>query len=114
MDPTFMYTMVSMRKELGFAFPVTSGFRCFAYNDDIYVRRGFAPGTHGSGPHTTGHALDMNLYDARLCAFLELAFKRGMTGFGLKQHGPRNKRFVHIDNLPKAVGQPRPHMWTYS
>ena len=114
MDPTFMYIMVSMRKELGFAFPVTSGFRCFAYNDSLYVALGFAPETHLHGPHTTGHAIDMNLYDGRLYAYMELAFRRGMTGFGQKQHGPRRKRFVHTDNLPRAMGQPRPHMWTYS
>lgn len=114
MDPIFMSIIVDIRIELNFSFPVTSGFRCSAYNDSLYVALGFAPGTHLHGPHTTGRAIDMNLYDKQLYKFMALAFKKGMTGFGLKQHGPRNKRFVHTDDLPQGVGQPRPHIWTYS
>ncbi len=114
MDIVFMSRMVMMRDALDFAIPVTSGFRCPDYNDLIYQNRGHAPGLHKSGPHTTGHAIDANLYDERAVRFLGMAIKHRMTGFGLKQHGPRTARLVHADDLPHAEGRPRPHIWTYA
>ena len=36
----------------------------------------------------------------------------GMTGIGIKQHGPHNKRFIHLDNLDNST-HPRPTIWSY-
>ena len=40
MDDTFMRTMVLLRGQAGFVFPVSSGYRCPDHNDAIYVKRG--------------------------------------------------------------------------
>ena len=113
MDIVYMSRLVMMREALDFPFPVTSGFRCRDYNDALYVKYGAEPGTHLDGPHTTGHATDINLVGERLAKFLRMGLQHGLTGIGLKQHGPMGKRFVHSDDLTRAPGRPRPHLWTY-
>jgi hypothetical protein len=29
------------------------------------------------------------------------------------QHGAVESRYIHLDDLPGKVGQPRPSIWTY-
>ena len=112
MDDIFMQEMVERRKECGFAWPVTSGFRCPEYNDEIYVRRGFEKGAHLSGPHTTGRAMDILLSRKKAdIADRSVVISGIVTGRGWKQHG--KNRFLHFDNLPNADGQPRPTIFSY-
>lgn len=33
------------------------------------------------------------------------------TGIGIQQKG--GDRYIHLDNLPNAPGQPRPTVWSY-
>jgi zinc D-Ala-D-Ala carboxypeptidase len=42
---------------------------------------------------------------------IRMALSVGFTGIGVKQHGAG--RFIHLDDLPNAEGQPRPHLWSY-
>jgi RimJ/RimL family protein N-acetyltransferase len=39
------------------------------------------------------------------------ALALGFTGMGFQQKG--NSRFLHLDDLPDAPGQPRPTVWSY-
>jgi zinc D-Ala-D-Ala carboxypeptidase len=40
-----------------------------------------------------------------------LALEQGFTGIGVSQKGAI--RFIHVDDLPDAPGQPRPTIWSY-
>jgi len=102
MDARFMRRVVDLRRKLDFPFVVTSAIRCPAHNAHV-------SSTGLSGPHTTGHALDIAVSGQRAFQLLALAGKYGMTGLGVKQHGPHNKRFLHIDDLDAG----RPWVWSY-
>ena len=106
MDPILMDRLQAMRTELGFPFRISSGFRCPDYNAKIST-------TGRRGPHTTGHAADIQISGnhARLIAGTSDRF--GFTGLGMKQHGPYEKRFIHLDDLSPVQHKPRPHTWTY-
>ena len=94
-----------VRVKVGFPMPVNSGARCPEYNAKV-------SGTGLTGPHTKG-ALDIGVSGKQALAVIAAAQEEGMTGIGVKQHGPYAKRFVHLDDLPNADGQPRPHLWSY-
>lgn len=105
MDDTFMRTMVLIRKEAGFPFPVSSGYRCPEYNARVSI-------TGQDGPHTTGRAMDILLSRRRADVVDRLAVKMGaITGRGWNQKG--DHRFLHLDDLPDAPGRPRPTIWSY-
>jgi zinc D-Ala-D-Ala carboxypeptidase len=93
-----------LRDRLGFALPVTSGYRCPEYNNRV-------SGTGRTGPHTTGRAIDLGVSHARALELIRMALSMGFTGIGIKQHG--QGRFIHLDDLPDAEGQPRSHIWSY-
>jgi zinc D-Ala-D-Ala carboxypeptidase len=93
-----------LRDRLGFALPVTSAYRCPEYNNRV-------SGTGRSGPHTTGRAIDLGVSHSRALELLRMALAMGFTGIGIKQHG--QGRFIHLDDLPNAEGQPRSHIWSY-
>ena len=84
--------------------PVNSAARCPAWNAQV-------SSTGLNGPHTTGRAIDTEVSRGEAYALLRLALERGFTGIGVNQKG--NKRFMHIDDLPDAPGQPRPTIWSY-
>lgn len=96
----FMLKLIDLRETLGFPFPMNSGRRCPEHNDSFYA----GDGTHLDGPHTKG-AGDIAIYRERMCALVNLATTRQL-GIGIKQHGPLEKRFIHIDNLGFRI-------WTY-
>jgi zinc D-Ala-D-Ala carboxypeptidase len=100
----FMDKVEKLRDRLGFALPVTSGYRCPEYNNRV-------SGTGRSGPHTTGRAIDLGVSHSRALELLRMALLMGFTGIGVKQHGAG--RFIHLDDLPNAEGQPRSHIWSY-
>lgn len=105
MAPEFMDRLQAMRNRTLTSFVVTSGYRCPDYNDRIAK-------TGRTGPHTTGHAVDLLCAGARAHDILQLAALEGMTGIGVDQHGPHEKRFLHLDDLP-AGNYPRPGVWSY-
>ena len=103
MDADFMARLVTLRRELGFPFPVTSGYRCPDYNDEI-------SGTGRDGPHTTGKAVDIQVVGSEAHKLLGSALGAGITGIGVAQSGDHSGRFLHLDKLS---GPTRPWIWSY-
>ncbi len=110
MNADFMDKLEKLRLHCGFPFIVTSAYRCADYDAKVGTS-----GRAGSGPHTTGHAMDIGVYGDRAIQLLSKAFGLGLfTGFGLVQKGDAKSRFIHIDDLTAAeAGAPRPNIWTY-
>lgn len=100
MDHDFMPKVVILRRELGFPFPVTSGYRCPIHNSNV-------SSTGETGPHTTGRAIDIGVSYGKAKLLLETAIKSDMfTGLGVNQKG--SGRFIHLDDIPE-----REAIWTY-
>lgn len=96
MDQAFVEKLDAVRESMGFPFPITSGYRCPDYNDQI-------SSTGRTGPHTTGQAADIGLsHQQARKALYALAIRFG--GIGLNQKG--SGRFIHVDTLA-------PRIWTY-
>lgn len=106
MDALFMRRIVELRKKCDFPFVVTSAVRCPEHNQKV-------SSTGLQGPHVSGHAIDVALYGERAFKVMGLASQYGMTGVGVHQTGPRGQRFLHLDDLPNAQGQPREWAWSY-
>lgn len=103
-DHQFVTELDDLRHHLGFALPVSSGYRCPEHNAKV-------SSTGRSGPHTTGRAADIAVSHARAYDVLQAAMMMRFTGIGINQKG--SSRFIHLDNLPSAPGQPRPVIWSY-
>ncbi len=101
----FMDRLQSIRAIFARPLIVSSGYRSPDYNARV-------SNTGRTGPHTTGHAVDVPISGADYVTVFGLAITAGMTGFGSRQNGPRGGRFLHLDDLPKN-GWPRPTGWTY-
>lgn len=104
MDFVFVDELDELRHRLGFPLVITSGYRCPAYNAKV-------SSTGSTGPHTTGRAADISISHARAYELLQTALLMKFTGIGVQQKG--GGRFLHLDNLPNAPGQPRPTLWSY-
>jgi uncharacterized protein YcbK (DUF882 family) len=104
MHPGFIQMLDDLRHEFGGPLFITSGYRCPEHNQRV-------SSTGPNGPHTSGKAVDIGIRggDARL--LLGLAIKAGFTGIGVQQKG--SGRFIHLDMLDDAPGQPRPWLWSY-
>lgn len=102
MNTEFMRKLVAIRRELDFPLPVTSAYRCPDYNDQV-------SSTGETGPHTTGHAVDIAVSGHKASKLVAAAVRHGMTGIGVNQKG--EGRFIHLDDL--GNGYPRPTMWSY-
>jgi len=104
MDQAFMERLIRLRRDLGFAFPVTSGYRCAAHNMKV--------STTQTSAHTYGLAVDLRLSGERAYRVVTAAAAYGFTGIGVNQKGPHEKRFIHLDTLSPKEG-PRPAIWSY-
>lgn len=104
MDHAFIDLLDELRERLGFPLPVSSGYRCPAHNRAVST-------TGDTGPHTTGKAADLLVSHSRAYDVLCTAPLLGFTGIGLQQKS--STRFIHLDTLPNAPGQPRPTVWSY-
>ena len=92
--------MQDARDELG-PLSVTSAYRCPSHNASV-------SSTGESGPHTTGHAIDVAVKDSKHRKLLIDYFATKVTGLGIA------KSFIHIDNLTAAEGfDIRPNAWKY-
>lgn len=107
MDEEFMGLLVALRRMSGVPLPLSSAYRCPKYNSEV-------SSTGLEGPHTTGQAVDPRISGVNALKVLQMAPLYGMTGIGVKQHGPYSERFIHLDNLFQIAGRPRPHIWSYS
>jgi zinc D-Ala-D-Ala carboxypeptidase len=104
MDGAFLEDVDQMRGLFGKPLVVTSGYRCPDHNAAV-------SSTGRTGPHTTGHAADFAVSHADALQLVRLALVIGFTGIGVNQKG--TGRFIHLDDLPNAPGQPRPTLWSY-
>jgi uncharacterized protein YcbK (DUF882 family) len=103
-DHVFVSELDELRHRLGFPIAITSGYRCPTHNAKV-------SSTGLTGPHTTGRAADLGVARERAYEVLQTAMLMKFTGIGVKQHG--GSRFIHLDQLPNAPGQPRPTIWSY-
>ena len=107
MVPCFLDRLQTLRLSYGKPIILTSAYRAPEYNLQVST-------TGTQGPHTTGRAVDILVCGEDALDLIGRAWVNGFTGIGLKQHGPHNKRFVHLDDLPDNVNHPRPILWTYA
>lgn len=106
MDADFMKKLIALREHLEFPFIVSSAYRCPKHNEKVGA-------TGKQGPHTTGRAIDIKVSGVQAYKLLQYAAQFGFTGIGVKQVGPHNSRFIHLDDLAHTDGFPRPGMWSY-
>jgi zinc D-Ala-D-Ala carboxypeptidase len=105
MDPFFLGRIDRLREYYGKPLVVSSGYRCPIHN-------AATSGTGPTGPHTTGHAADFLVARGQALELLRVALSmKAFTGIGVQQKGVG--RFIHLDDLPNAPGQPRPTLWSY-
>ena len=103
MDPAFLEKLQLIRDEFGKPMYPSSGYRHPDHNEKVSTT-----GRHG--PHTTGHAVDIAISGRDAIRLMAIAQKHGMTGIGVSQKGPHDKRFLHLDDL---TGDNRPWIWSY-
>jgi zinc D-Ala-D-Ala carboxypeptidase len=99
----FMDSLQALRNEFAAPMTISSGTRCPDHNCKVSH-------TGPEGPHTKG-AVDIAVAGHQALKLVVLALKHGFTGIGVNQKG--SARFIHLDRLPNAPGQPRPHCWSY-
>ena len=99
-DMDFMQVIDEMRHTAGFAFPVTSAYRCPNHPAEAAKS---APGAH-----TTGLAIDIGVSRGRAFRVIELALSAGIKRIGINQKG--NGRFIHLDMCDDRL---TPTIWTY-
>ena len=105
MNDIFMSKLIALRKDCAFPFHIGSAYRCPEHNADV-------GGGEQSG-HLYGRAVDIIVSGRKGHKLIGLAGKHGITGIGIKQHGPYEDRFIHLDDLTNTHDQPRPHLWSY-
>ena len=101
MTPSFVFRLQRIRDVYRRPMVVTSGYRCAVHN----MKVGGAVGVHPSG-----HAVDLAVWGRDAFALQMLAASKGITGIGVKQHGPKSGRFLHLDDLSNET---RPWIWSY-
>ena len=90
MDHDFMQKLDQLREDMGFVFPITSGYRCEKH--PIEARKSKA------GAHSTGQAIDIGVRGEKAHILLDAALQAGFTGIGINQKGS-NGRFIHLDDI---------------
>lgn len=103
LDDAFLDRLEHLRQDCGFALVVSSGYRSPAHNAAVSH-------TGETGPHTTGHAVDLLVRGAAALTVVHAALGLGFTGVGVSQTG--DARFIHLDDLPPDAA-PRPMIWSY-
>jgi uncharacterized protein YcbK (DUF882 family) len=106
LDGDFMDRLSVLREEIGRPLVETSGYRCPEHNAVV-------SSSGRDGPHTTGRAVDINIWGGDVIELTARAHRLGFTGIGWRQVGSFGKRIVHLDDLERTEGRPRPWAWTY-
>lgn len=102
--PDFMDRLQALRTAFKAPLKVNSGYRSPGHDRAV----------GGAGTHPTGRAVDLAVFGEDALRLIELAREEGFTGIGVKQHGPIETRFVHLDDLQNTETRgPRPWLWTY-
>ena len=106
MDELFMDMLVSLRERLKQPMSISSGYRSESHN--------IAIGGSTRSAHLKGCAVDVVCSGHKAFEIVRLALELGFTGIGVKQNGLHEKRFIHLDTMPKkSVSIPRPWIWSY-
>ena len=103
--PHVMDNLQRLRKILLKPLIITSGYRAPTHSAE---RKKEKPGVH-----TEGLAFDISIYGSDAWRLVLLAQSLDFWGVGLRQHGPIEKRFVHLDKAINKPDRPRPWVWTY-
>ena len=103
MDRAFLDSLNVLREAYGKPVIITSGYRCPKHNSNVST-------TGPNGPHTTGMAVDVKCSGTDAYNLVMHAMRLGFTGIGVRQNGPHENRFIHLDMLE---GNVRPWVWTY-
>ncbi len=106
-DPGFMDRVEVLRGRVGRPIVVTSYWRDPDHNERV-------SSTGRDGPHTTARAIDIAVHGLAAHDVVRVALELGFSGLGVRQHGPIDGRFLHLDDLPSAPGRPRPWIWSYA
>ena len=109
LDSIFMDKVQRLRNAVG-PLSVSSGYRSPEHPvEQAKVDRGKPLGTH-----TLGRAIDLQASFGAAFAIAAASDQAGFTGIGIKQHGPAESRFIHLDDLGEGefVGV-RPTVWSY-
>lgn len=100
MEPEFMWKLEALRQELGVIMFTHSGFRCDEFEKQI----------GGSGAnHPKGMAWDGQIKALSVGAVIRAAIGMGFTGIGIKAHGPKEGRYIHLDTVHDSLT-----VWTYA
>lgn len=65
-------------------------------------------------PHQLGLAVKIGAHGIDAMRLQAFAYALGFTGIGVMQHGPIEKRFIHLDMASSERNAPRPDVWTYA
>jgi uncharacterized protein YcbK (DUF882 family) len=95
-----------LRGHFGEPMVISSGYRCPVHNQAVSTTGIF-------GPHVLGRAVDVLVYGPDAYRVIDLAIAAGFTGIGIKQKGPYDGRFIHLDDITGSERHPRPRIWTY-
>ncbi|MCE7901245.1 MAG: DUF882 domain-containing protein [Gammaproteobacteria bacterium PRO9] len=104
MDMGFLELLDELRHRAGFPIKISSGYRCPEHNQAVSH-------TGLNGPHTTGHAADLDVNRRQALSVLRVSLNLPFTGVGVQQRG--SGRFIHLDNLTEPEYTPRPTIWSY-
>lgn len=108
MADSHIMILQDIRNSYGKAMHVTSGYRCEAHPvERKKIDKGGKPGSHYSG-----YAADVACVGTDAMRLLRISINNPkITGIGLKQNGPHNTRFIHLDSLQEVTN--RPTIWSY-
>ena len=95
-----------IREEFGRPMRISSGYRSPEHSAERNKK-------FGPGAHSHGLAVDILVHGDTAKELVKIALDQGVMGLGLKQHGPHEKRFVHMDWWKGDINHPRPWIFTY-
>ena len=101
-DDAFLSKLNDIRKECGFALPVSSGYRCPEHPIEA--------AKDALGAHCSGKAVDIQISGWKAHRLLEVALARGIKRIGINQSGRHSQRFIHLDTDHDL---PHPVIWSY-
>jgi len=110
LDSIFMDKVQRLRDVVG-PLSVSSGYRSPEHSlEQAKLGRGKPLGTH-----TFGRAIDLNECLEVAFVIVARAEEAGFTGIGIKQHGPVDDRFIHLDDMGGSeFAGFRPTIWSYA
>ena len=97
-DDEFMKMLQQLRERIG-PLPVNSGNRCEEHNKK--------EGGYPRSAHLQSQGADIQIFGPRALQLIEEARRIGFNGIGIKQNGPKEKRFIHLDTLKRQA------LWSY-